>query len=187
MKLNELRDNPGATKSRKRVGRGPGSGVGKTGGRGIKGQKSRSGVAINGFEGGQMPIYRRLPKRGFTKPFRDEFAVINLDNLSKFIEEGKIDASAKIDEDVLVAWARGFDAEWPKPAPPPSIKPEFSPGDDVEAWLGGQWQAAIVTSVWHREKGWPLDAYVPYRVDVVDTMRTCYAPTVSHVRARRRS
>ncbi|WP_339950302.1 50S ribosomal protein L15 [uncultured Albimonas sp.] len=103
MKLNELRDNPGATKARKRVGRGPGSGVGKTGGRGIKGQKSRSGVAINGFEGGQMPIYRRLPKRGFTKPFRDEFAVINLDNLSKFIEEGKIDASAKIDEDVLVA------------------------------------------------------------------------------------
>ena len=91
------------------------------------------------------------------------------------------------DEDVLVAWARGFDAEWPKPAPPPAMKPEFSPGDDVEAWLGGQWQPAVVTSVWHREKGWPLDAYVPYRVDVVDTMRTCYAPTVSHVRARRRS
>lgn len=103
MKLNELRDNPGATKARKRVGRGPGSGVGKMGGRGIKGQKSRSGVAIYGFEGGQMPIYRRLPKRGFTKPFRDEFAVINLDNLAKFIEDGKIDASAKIDEDALVA------------------------------------------------------------------------------------
>ena len=103
MKLNELRDNPGATKPRKRVGRGPGSGVGKMGGRGIKGQKSRSGVAINGYEGGQMPIYRRLPKRGFTKPFRDEFVVINLDGLAKFIEAGKIDASAKIDEDVLVA------------------------------------------------------------------------------------
>ncbi|SFJ01267.1 50S ribosomal protein L15 [Albimonas pacifica] len=103
MKLNELRDNPGATKPRKRVGRGPGSGVGKTGGRGIKGQKSRSGVAINGYEGGQMPIYRRLPKRGFTKPFRDEFVVINLDGLAKFIEAGKIDASAKIDEDVLIA------------------------------------------------------------------------------------
>ncbi|MDF2234352.1 50S ribosomal protein L15 [Albimonas sp. CAU 1670] len=103
MKLNELRDNPGATKPRKRVGRGPGSGIGKTGGRGIKGQKSRSGVAINGYEGGQMPIYRRLPKRGFTKPFRDEFVVINLDGLAKFIEAGKIDASAKIDEDVLVA------------------------------------------------------------------------------------
>lgn len=103
MKLNELRDNPGAAKSRKRVGRGPGSGIGKTGGRGIKGQKSRSGVAINGYEGGQMPIYRRLPKRGFTKPFRDEYVVINLDGLAKFIEAGKIDASAKIDEDVLVA------------------------------------------------------------------------------------
>ena len=103
MKLNELRDNPGATKPRKRVGRGPGSGIGKTGGRGIKGQKSRSGVAINGYEGGQMPIYRRLPKRGFTKPFRDEFVVINLDNLAKFIEAGKIDAKAKIDEDALVA------------------------------------------------------------------------------------
>ena len=101
MKLNELRDNPGATKPRKRVGRGPGSGIGKTGGRGIKGQKSRSGVAINGYEGGQMPIYRRLPKRGFTKPFRDEFVVIN--NLAKFIEAGKIDAKAKIDEDALVA------------------------------------------------------------------------------------
>ena len=103
MKLNELRDNPGATKPRKRVGRGPGSGIGKMGGRGIKGQKSRSGVAINGYEGGQMPIYRRLPKRGFTKPFRDEFVVINLDNLAKFIEAGKIDAKAKIDEDALVA------------------------------------------------------------------------------------
>lgn len=103
MKLNELRDNPGATKKRKRVGRGPGSGLGKTGGRGIKGQKSRSGVAIKGFEGGQMLLHRRLPKRGFNKPFRLEFAVVNLSNIQTFIEAGKIDASAPITEDVLVA------------------------------------------------------------------------------------
>ena len=92
MKLNELRDNPGATKPRKRVGRGAGSGMGKTGGRGIKGQKSRSGVAINGYEGGQMPIYQRLPKRGFNKPNRKSFAVVNLGLIQKFIEAGKIDA-----------------------------------------------------------------------------------------------
>ena len=103
MKLNELRDNPGATKKRMRVGRGPGSGKGKTGGRGIKGQKSRSGVAINGYEGGQMPIYRRLPKRGFTKPNRKEWAVVNLGLIQKFIEAGKLDASAPITEDALVA------------------------------------------------------------------------------------
>ncbi len=103
MKLNELRDNPGATKPRKRVGRGPGSGLGKTAGRGIKGQTSRSGVAINGYEGGQMPIYRRLPKRGFTNIFRKDFVVVNLDNIAKFIEAGKIDASKPIDEDALVA------------------------------------------------------------------------------------
>jgi len=72
MKLHELHDNPGATKRKKRIGRGPGSGMGKTGGRGIKGQKSRSGVAIKGYEGGQMPLYQRLPKRGFTKPNRKE-------------------------------------------------------------------------------------------------------------------
>jgi large subunit ribosomal protein L15 len=75
MKLNELHDNEGATHRRKRVARGPGSGKGKTAGRGIKGQKSRSGVAINGYEGGQMPLYRRLPKRGFTKPNRKTFGV----------------------------------------------------------------------------------------------------------------
>ena len=103
MKLNELHDNPGATKSRKRIGRGPGSGTGKTGGRGIKGQKSRSGVAIKGFEGGQMPLYQRLPKRGFTKPNRKKFAVINLGLIQKFVEAGKMDASAEINEDVLVA------------------------------------------------------------------------------------
>lgn len=102
MKLNELRDNPGATKKRTRVGRGPGSGKGKMGGRGIKGQKSRSGVAINGYEGGQMPLYQRLPKRGFNKPNRKKFAVINLGLIQKFIDEGKLDA-ANITEDSLVA------------------------------------------------------------------------------------
>ncbi|MBK5927113.1 50S ribosomal protein L15 [Rhodobaculum claviforme] len=103
MKLNELRDNPGATKKRMRVGRGPGSGKGKMGGRGIKGQKSRSGVSINAFEGGQMPLYQRLPKRGFTKPNRKEFAVVNLCLIEKFIAAGKIDASQPITEDALVA------------------------------------------------------------------------------------
>ena len=103
MKLNELRDVEGATKSRKRVGRGIGSGSGKTGGRGVKGQSSRSGVAINGFEGGQMPLYRRLPKRGFTKPNRKEFAVVNLGLIQKFVEAGKLSAAAEINEDALVA------------------------------------------------------------------------------------
>jgi large subunit ribosomal protein L15 len=103
MKLNELRDNPGAAKKRKRVGRGPGSGMGKTAGRGIKGQNSRSGVAINGFEGGQMPLYRRLPKRGFTKPNRKAFAVVNLGQLQTFIDAGKLDAKAEITEEALVA------------------------------------------------------------------------------------
>ena len=102
MKLNELRDNPGATKSRTRVGRGPGSGKGKMGGRGIKGQKSRSGVAINGYEGGQMPLYQRLPKRGFNKPNRKKFAVVNLGILQKFIDAKKIDVKSPITEDVLV-------------------------------------------------------------------------------------
>lgn len=103
MKLHELRDNPGATKKAKRIGRGPGSGKGKTAGRGIKGQKSRSGVAINGYEGGQMPLYQRLPKRGFNKPNRKAFAVVNLGLIQKFVDEGKIDASAAISEDTLVA------------------------------------------------------------------------------------
>ncbi|MEO1455214.1 MAG: 50S ribosomal protein L15 [Pseudomonadota bacterium] len=102
MKLNELRDNPGATKSRKRVGRGPGSGTGKTAGRGIKGQKSRSGVAIKGYEGGQMPLYQRLPKRGFNKPNRKKFAVVNLGLIQKFIDAKKLDAKGEITEDVLV-------------------------------------------------------------------------------------
>ncbi len=101
MKLHELRDNPGATKKRKRVGRGPGSGTGKTAGRGIKGQKSRSGVAINGYEGGHMPLYQRLPKRGFNKPNRKKFAVINLGLIQKFIDDKKLDAK-NITEDSLV-------------------------------------------------------------------------------------
>ncbi len=100
MKLNELRDNPGASKKAKRVGRGPGSGKGKTAGRGIKGQKSRSGVAINGYEGGQMPLYQRLPKRGFNKPNRKEFAVVNLGLIQKFIDDGKL--KGDITEDSLV-------------------------------------------------------------------------------------
>mgnify|MGYP001278909629 CR=1 FL=1 len=103
MKLHELRDNPGATKPKKRIGRGPGSGTGKTGGRGIKGQKSRSGVAIKGYEGGQMPLYQRLPKRGFTKPNRKSYAVVNLGLLQKFVDAGKIDAAQPITEEVLVA------------------------------------------------------------------------------------
>ena len=94
MKLNELRDNPGATKKAKRVGRGPGSGKGKTAGRGIKGQKSRSGVAIAGYEGGQMPLYQRLPKRGFNKPNRKSYAVVNLGLIQKFIDAKKLDAGA---------------------------------------------------------------------------------------------
>lgn len=102
MKLNELSDNAGATKSRKRIGRGPGSGTGKMGGRGIKGQKARSGVAIKGYEGGQMPLYQRLPKRGFNKPNRKEYAVVNLGLIQKFIDEGKIDISNPITEDALI-------------------------------------------------------------------------------------
>ena len=103
MKLNELHDNDGATKKKKRVARGPGSGKGKTAGRGVKGQKSRSGVALGGYEGGQMPLYRRLPERGFTKPNQKEFAVVNLGLIEKFIGLGKLDASVTITEDALVA------------------------------------------------------------------------------------
>ena len=103
MKLNELRDNPGATKPRKRVGRGPGSGTGKTGGRGMKGQKSRSGVAIKGFEGGQMPIHRRMPKRGCNNPNAKTYAVTNLGAIQAFIDAGKLSTGAPIDEAALVA------------------------------------------------------------------------------------
>ena len=103
MKLNELRDNEGAARKQKRVARGPGSGKGKTAGRGIKGQKSRSGVALGGYEGGQMPLYRRLPKRGFNKPNAKTYAVVNLGLIEKFIALGKLDAKAEINEDALVA------------------------------------------------------------------------------------
>ena len=102
MKLHELHDNPGATKIKKRIGRGVGSGKGKTGGRGIKGQKSRSGVAIAQYEGGQMPLYQRLPKRGFSKPNRKKYAVVNLGLIQKFIDEKKLDAGGVINSDVLV-------------------------------------------------------------------------------------
>ena len=103
MKLHEIRDNDGANRKKKRVARGPGSGKGKTAGRGIKGQTSRSGVALNGYEGGQMPLYRRLPKRGFSKPNRLEFAVVNLGQLQAFVDAGKLDAKAAVTEDALVA------------------------------------------------------------------------------------
>ena len=103
MKLHEIRDNEGANRKKKRVARGPGSGKGKTAGRGIKGQTSRSGVALNGYEGGQMPLYRRLPKRGFSKPNRLDFAVVNLGQLQAFVDAGKLDAKAPVTEDALVA------------------------------------------------------------------------------------
>lgn len=103
MRLNDLHDNPGATRKKKRIGRGPGSGKGKTGGRGIKGQKARAGVAVDAYEGGQMPLYRRLPKRGFHQPNRAEFAVVNLGLVQKFIDAGKLDAGRPIDEEALVA------------------------------------------------------------------------------------
>lgn len=102
MKLNELSDNSGARKDRTRVGRGIGSGKGKTAGRGVKGQKSRSGVAIKGFEGGQMPIHMRLPKRGFNKPNALKFAEVNLGRLQQAVEAGKFDAKTTVTEDLLV-------------------------------------------------------------------------------------
>lgn len=101
MKLNELRDNPGARLKSKRLGRGIGSGKGKTSGKGVKGQLARAGVSINGFEGGQMPIYRRLPKRGFKNPFRKEFTALNLGTLDAAIAAGRIDAGAEITEATL--------------------------------------------------------------------------------------
>ncbi|HWD11894.1 50S ribosomal protein L15 [Pseudochrobactrum sp. sp1633] len=103
MKLNDLRENPGATKARKRVGRGIGSGSGKTGGRGVKGQKSRSGVAINGFEGGQMPIYRRLPKRGFNNIFAKKFNVVSVGRIQEAVDAGKLDAKASVTAETLIA------------------------------------------------------------------------------------
>ena len=103
MKLNDIRDNPGARKNRIRVGRGIGSGKGKTAGRGQKGQKSRSGVAIKGFEGGQMPLHMRLPKRGFNNPFAKDYAEVNLGQVQKLVDAGKLDAKAVIDQAALQA------------------------------------------------------------------------------------
>ncbi|MEL6373781.1 MAG: 50S ribosomal protein L15 [Pseudomonadota bacterium] len=102
MRLNELKDKPGANKKKVRVGRGIGSGVGKTGGRGVKGQKSRSGVAIHAFEGGQMPLYRRLPKRGFTSRNRKDWNEVNLGRLQQAIDAGKFVAGDKVDAAKLV-------------------------------------------------------------------------------------
>lgn len=102
MKLNEIRDNPGARRQKMRISRGIGSGKGKTGGRGGKGQTARTGVAINGFEGGQMPLYRRLPKRGFTNIFAKRFAEVNIGRLQSAIENGKLDPKNLIDEKALI-------------------------------------------------------------------------------------
>ena len=103
MKLNQLRDNPGARKVRKRVGRGNASGHGGTAGRGHKGQKSRSGVSLLGFEGGQMPLYRRLPKRGFKNPFRKRFVAVNIGSIQSAVDRGKLDASKPVNEESLQA------------------------------------------------------------------------------------
>ena len=104
MKLNELSDNPGARRTAKRVGRGIGSGKGKTSGRGVKGQKSRSGVALNGFEGGQMPLYRRLPKRGFNNyRFRARYQAVNLGRLQTAVDAGKLNPAEPVDAAALVA------------------------------------------------------------------------------------
>lgn len=103
MRLNELRDNAGSTKTRTRIGRGIGSGKGKTGGRGVKGQKSRSGVAIKGFEGGQMPLHRRLPKRGFNSLKSSDFAEVNLGRLQQAVDAGKLEAGASVDAATLIA------------------------------------------------------------------------------------
>ena len=101
MKLNEIRDNPGAHLKSKRLGRGIGSGKGKTSGKGVKGQKAREGVSLNGFEGGQLPIYRRLPKRGFHNMFRKEYAPVNLGSIEKALESGRLAAGEAITEDTL--------------------------------------------------------------------------------------
>ncbi|MBI4966877.1 MAG: 50S ribosomal protein L15 [Rhodospirillales bacterium] len=103
MKLNEIRDNPKASHVSKRLGRGIGSGKGKTAGRGVKGQKARTGVSVAGFEGGQMPIYRRLPKRGFTNIFRKEYSEVNLGRLQNAIDRGRLDAKQPVDAAALIA------------------------------------------------------------------------------------
>jgi large subunit ribosomal protein L15 len=103
MKLNGISDNPGSSKNRMRVGRGIGSGKGKTGGRGVKGQKARTGVAIKGFEGGQMPLHRRLPKRGFWNPFSTDYNEVNLGRIQEAVESGKLDAAALVTLESLIA------------------------------------------------------------------------------------
>ena len=103
MKLNDLRDKDGATHSKKRLGRGIGSGSGKTAGRGVKGQKARSGVAINGFEGGQMPLYRRLPKRGFNNIFAKSFTVVSLARIQAAVDAKKLDAKETVTAEALIA------------------------------------------------------------------------------------
>ncbi len=103
VKLNDLSDNPGSSKNRMRVGRGIGSGKGKTGGRGVKGQKARTGVAVKGFEGGQMPLHRRLPKRGFTNLFALDYNEVNIGRVQQAVDAGKLDAAAPVTIDALVA------------------------------------------------------------------------------------
>ena len=103
MKLNELTDNPGASKDRIRVGRGIGSGKGKTGGRGVKGQKARTGVAIKGFEGGQMPLHRRFPKRGFHNPFSTDYNEVNIGRIQQAVDAGKLDVQKPVTIDALIA------------------------------------------------------------------------------------
>ena len=103
MRLNEIRDNPGARRGKKRLGRGIGSGLGKTSGRGVKGQKARTGVRIKGFEGGQMPLHRRLPKRGFKNLFRTEYQIVNLGRLQAAIDAGRLDAKADVTGSALQA------------------------------------------------------------------------------------
>ena len=103
MKLTDIKDNEGARHRRMRVGRGIGSGKGKTGGRGVKGQKSRSGVSVNGFEGGQMPLHMRIPKRGFNNPFGKDYAEVNLGMIQKFVDEKKLDSKATVDHAALKA------------------------------------------------------------------------------------
>jgi len=103
MRLNEIKDNPGARKTRLRIGRGIGSGIGKTGGRGGKGQTARTGVAIGGFEGGQMPLHRRLPKRGFRSRSRDEFNEVSIGNLQGAVDSGRLDAGKPVDVAALKA------------------------------------------------------------------------------------
>ena len=102
MKLNEIADNPSATRARMRIGRGIGSGKGKTGGRGVKGQKARTGVSIKGFEGGQMPLHRRLPKRGFRNPFPVDYNEVNLGRIQAAVDAGKLDPTAPVTIDALV-------------------------------------------------------------------------------------